>query len=388
MLIALVLGFVVSLGLWFFQGNLAYQFTCFWLGFGLIAYTLSQKSSRQQNIQQAQEVSDQKDNLTQEVDRLFGILASEFTLQFNASKSELEQLRSVFSDAIQKLISSFTSLEGITRHQQELAYALTQSSSGVNENGEEINFKKFLDETTNTLTVFVDNTIGSSKLGMSLVQKMDDIDRDVQKILNVLGEIESIASQTNLLALNAAIEAARAGDYGRGFAVVADEVRKLSVRSDEFSNQIRAHMKQVTASVGDAQNVLHDISSKDINFALESKLQVDQMIEKIEAINDQVMQTVNQLSITAGEVEAHVHTAVTSLQFQDMANQLLLHADKRIDAMQSVINAATQSNTVDSQRNQPEYWQKRLQNTQEIIEKTHHNPVKQITVDVGDIELF
>jgi methyl-accepting chemotaxis protein len=45
-----------------------------------------------------------------------------------------------------------------------------------------------------------------------------------QKIGEVVGLIQSIASQTNLLALNATIEAARAGDAGKGFAVVGGVV--------------------------------------------------------------------------------------------------------------------------------------------------------------------
>ncbi len=60
----------------------------------------------------------------------------------------------------------------------------------------------------------------------------------LDRIGNIIGNINGISEQTNLLALNAAIESARAGEAGRGFAVVADEVRKLSLRTTDSANEI------------------------------------------------------------------------------------------------------------------------------------------------------
>lgn len=334
--------------------------------------------------------------LSRRTHELFIQLSAEFHEQMDITRTEVRQMQDLLRDAIEKLLNSFTGMEASTRKQQELALEMTSLQRG--ENGAQgVNFENFVHETSNTLSLFVDTTIETSKAGMGLVSMMDDITADVDKIVGVLGEIEAISKQTNLLALNAAIEAARAGEAGRGFAVVADEVRNLSNRSNQFSNEIRTHMDSVYRSVKTAEVAINEMASRDMNFALQSKTKVQGTMTEIQEMNDRMGSTVTDLSDIAGEVEGNVRIAVTSLQFQDLASQLLNHINTRIGNMGAIIHniAAIPINDAISDKDNRSECILRLQRfheaidqASELIKQSKHNPVSQSQMESGDIELF
>jgi methyl-accepting chemotaxis protein len=89
---------------------------------------------------------------------------------------------------------------------------------------------------------------GGSVVGR-LMLTMQSIRGSANRVVEIVGVIDSIACQTNILALNAAVEAARAGEHGRGFAVVATEVRALAQRSAQAAREIKALIVQSVAEI-------------------------------------------------------------------------------------------------------------------------------------------
>lgn len=330
--------------------------------------------------------------IRQQVDHLLHGLKQSLNLQHTQANGELEQVRAIIADAGEKLVASFTSLESHTRAQQALALNLTGAPQDKTP-CEAVDFEAFIAEISKMLIVFVETTIDTSRVGMGLVGMMDDITERVNTIVGVLDEIESIAKQTNLLALNAAIEAARAGEAGRGFAVVADEVRALSTRSSLFSSQIRKYMAQMHRSVIEAEQSINGMASKDMRFALDSKLRVESMLGSVRSINRQMVMTVDQLTDIAKEVESEVRVTVTSLQFQDLATQLVTRVGDRIGAMSGALDEIERIQHTPTAIQDLPALSRYLKQYDTVLEKANagpmgKGPVSQHQMSAGEIDLF
>jgi len=91
-------------------------------------------------------------------------------------------------------------------------------------------------------------------------QRVSALAGAAQRIGEVVGLIQAIASQTNLLALNATIEAARAGEAGKGFAVVASEVKSLANQTAQATDDIRQQVEAIQGSTAEVVTSIRDIA--------------------------------------------------------------------------------------------------------------------------------
>jgi methyl-accepting chemotaxis protein len=314
-----------------------------------------------------------------------------FTRHFSAANGDLAQVQGLLGDAIEKLLSSFDGMHRLIQEQDEVASSVTQGhSKGQSASA----LESHLGETADTLRELVAGVVRSSKSGMELVEKMEVVSQEVQGILQALGEMDAIARQTNLLALNASIEAAHAGEAGRGFSVVADEVRKLSLRAEQFNLQIRKSVNQVHEAIAGTEQSIKQMASIDMDFALHSKSRMDTVMAHARQINQEMSQAITRQSEISGKVGLVVGSAVTSLQFQDMVNQLLQHSMRRLESMSGVWGHLAEIAEL-AQRDgalsgaELDRLRKEIDEMFECANQmTDRNPVRQENLQSGEVELF
>jgi methyl-accepting chemotaxis protein len=124
--------------------------------------------------------------------------------------------------------------------------------------------------------------------------QVTQLSETANRIGNVVGLINTIASQTNLLALNATIEAARAGDAGKGFAVVAQEVKALAAQTAKATNEIAAQISGMQTATEEAVGAIHEITTT---------------IAKMSEISGAIAAAVEEQSATTQEISRNVMEA-------------------------------------------------------------------------------
>jgi methyl-accepting chemotaxis protein len=333
--------------------------------------------------------------LNKAIDRYVGIVNDCFSDELVRYNSELEQLKGMVADAVATLSVSFNNIHGFSAGQLSVIDALVNDLQGSDsDEGGVMSCKSFTDETDRVLHFFIDHVLQVSKQSIEMVGVISDVGNHMAQVEKLLRDVQKIADQTNLLALNAAIEAARAGEAGRGFAVVADEVRNLSKHSDRFSEEIKAVVNAAKVNIERAQSMIEAMASKDMNVALSSKDNIDDMMGQIAKINDRVAISISEVSSLTTRVESSVNDAIRSLQFEDMCRQLIEFLQQKTDRFQAMANEVSVVFGV-FKTTEPKAWNAQLDDGVERVRAIREQwrsqvskAVSQSSVDEGDIELF
>ncbi len=147
---------------------------------------------------------------------------------------------------------------------------------------------------------------GQGKMSQ-MVEVVNGISTNSEKISKITEVIEKIANKTNLLSLNAAIEAARAGEHGKGFAVVAEEVGKLAASSGESAKEITSLIQQAVSEASRAVVAVHEVSS-DMERIVQSSNMTDTMLQRISSAVEEQGRMVQEINENVSNLDKIAHS--------------------------------------------------------------------------------
>lgn len=349
------------------------------------------------NDAKKQQVSDMVGQYTQTFDNAFDVVSE----QFGSLRRELRQAKDIMESAASKLAGSFSGLETETEDQrqrlQDLVDQLCEAANGAQHEQQTEGINRFTEQSHDIVNSYVKTLESMTGNSSIIVTNFNQMTGHVNDVVSLLNDVNDITSQTDLLALNAAIEAARAGEAGRGFAVVADEVRNLSQRTNLFSDQIRSLIMQTQQTIEKVSINVGEMADADMSSAKQAQSQVTEMWQEMAALNDGATSqasTIADLSIT---IQSHVMSGIISLQFEDIARQLVDHISNRSEHLEGFVNALIALHFEQSDfEQQVEHFETRLSDLQKIINNAKNNfveidtnkPVDQEGVDTGSVDLF
>jgi methyl-accepting chemotaxis protein len=242
-------------------------------------------------------------------------------------KSHINDLNELIEELSKSVNTSSSAVEEMTANINSVTNTLIQNSKNVNE-----------------LTEASEN--GKSGL-QTVAEKIQEIARDSEGLLEINAVMDNIASQTNLLSMNAAIEAAHAGESGKGFAVVADEIRKLAESSSDQSKTTAEMLKKIKASI-DSITVSSDevlarfgIIDAGVKTVSTHELNIRNAMEEQEVGGRQILEAIGRLK----EISVTVKKGATDMlssgdKLNRVTSEFIQISENTMKGMNDIVNGA------------------------------------------------
>ena len=245
------------------------------------------------------------------------------------------------NDIIQKAISTIdkiscnilTGAEELAKRNDKQAVGIEETSASIEEIATSITDTSHAAEDVSHLASdALEQAEENKEIMNQAIHAMEMLEKNAEKIDNIVGVIDTIASQTNLLALNAAVEAARAGEAGKGFAVVAAEVRSLASQCSDAASDIKQVISTSNEKISDSVSLVRN-SGKALTRIVSSVEDVSRNISNISCTSQEQSINIQEISKAISEIDSLTQknsylsdesTASAKLLSNELSNLLML----------------------------------------------------------------
>ena len=303
-------------------------------------------SSRALELQaSAEEVARSMDYLFQSVEK-----TSASTTEMNASMNEMSKRTEVLAGIGEEVLSFVAEMDSTVTELLSTSHSTAELAQQVREDAR-------------AGGAAVDRTVeginSTHELTMSTARTMDDLQRSVGEISQILTVIEDVANRTNLLSLNAAIIAAQAGEQGAGFTVVADEIRELAERTRGSTKEIGKIIKAVQSGSRQAVSKMHEgvarvtdnvrlakDAAQSLSKIVDSATNSFEMATRISRALEEQSQASRRLHEVTSRMSDHIAEINRATREQARGTQLMAHESERVrDIAAQVKNATEEQST-------------------------------------------
>jgi methyl-accepting chemotaxis protein len=234
----------------------------------------------------AEEVARSMDYLFQSVEK-----TSSSTTEMNASMNEMSNRTEVLAGIGEEVLSFVAEMDSTVSELLSTSQSTADLAQQVREDAE---------AGGHAVNRTVEGINAAHELTMSTARTIDELQRSVAQISQILNVIEEVANRTNLLSLNAAIIAAQAGEHGAGFTVVADEIRELAERTRGSTKEIGTIIKAVQSGSKQAVAKMHEGVAK-VTDNVRLAQDAAQSLEKIVGSSTNSFEMATRISRSLGE---------------------------------------------------------------------------------------